>query len=349
MASDTTDVAERPSTPGGTADMPDIEARGSRPLRMRMLIVGLAVVALALAGLVAARVVQGGARREALADYEQAATELAEAVESARTVATSSADMIFPLEPVKDTATTAALAEAIAIAQDLPAAPSAADYAGWREWGTAELRRGAGGLQLAIEEARAAEDAVAAALAAVTASQEDWRLDEALAHLAAARGDLDADVSEGEALMAATDGQVADDVVRQTLRDLLDQATAARDQVLADDATVADIDVTTTVLRGHVEALTAARQAVTDARSAWQAEQDRVAAENAAATAASKSSSSGSSSKGTTSSGSSGGSTGSSSGGASSSAAQDDNRSLADMLGGSAKICFDTSGNSWDC
>lgn len=132
----------------------------------------------------------------------------------------------------------------------------------------------------------------------------------AASHLEWARTQLTDAMTTGEEVLAASEGKVDDNAVREGLRSALDAAAPVRD---AEDSGAQ-------ALLAARDAVNAATTAVADAHSAWQAEQDRIAAEKAAAerAAAQKAaqSSSGSSGNKGTSSGGKGTSSGSSGSGA---------------------------------
>jgi len=144
----------------------------------------------------------------------------------------------------------------------------------------------------ALEQSGAAHDRagrISAAVAAVRSAQEAWEHDrardghaeavQALAHLA----------DEARAALAASEGRVLDDAVREVLA----AALAAADESLGSPVPVgtAELDAAAATLRERADALAAARADVAAAEEAWQAEQDRLAAERAAAARAPASSS----------------------------------------------------------
>lgn len=168
-----------------------------------------------------------------------------------------------------------------------------------------------------VSEVRLSGITVDQAAAGVLAAQHEWAVTQASDAVAAAEG-----------VLAGSEGKVADNVVREGLRAGIDNAVG----VVADEA------ATVAALLQERDAVNAASQAVVEAQAAWQAEQDRIAAEQAAAAAAAERGSgrggssggskggswkgSGGGSKGTTgggSKGSGGGSKGTTGGGSSSS------------------------------
>lgn len=179
-----------------------------------------------------------------------------------------------------------------------------------------------------------AGSAISTAVEAVEASHLEW-----------ARTQLTDAMTTGEEVLAASEGKVDDNAVREGLRSALDAAAPVRD---AEDSGAQ-------ALLAARDAVNAATSAVTDAQSAWQAEQDRIAAQKAAAERAAaqkaaqkaaQSSSGSSGNKGTSSSGkgTSSGSSGSSSG-SSGSAASSGSGSGSSSGGGSGSGCLSCGGN----
>lgn len=193
-----------------------------------------------------------------------------------------------------------------------------------------------------------------------------------LVSLEAAAGELAEALDGAREHLSASEGATLDDAARVALSEAIDAATAAAGAVEVPgmlDA-VAEINwamrkaeqdvreraaegelrygtdpvVSLTAdgltqsavhIREHVAALVAARQAVTDAQSAWQAEQDRIAAEQAAAAAAAQQRST-NTSGGTSSRTGSSSSTKSRSGGANAPAAKSGSSSSGSSSSGSA-------------
>lgn len=234
------------------------------------------------------------------------------------------------------------------------------DTAGSRAERTAELRDAAAVL-------RSATDAIAAQTKVVAAAQAAWELDQATAGYDDAVAALTAARDAGASVLAGSEGQVADNAVRQALTDAIDAANALL--AVPAPAEVDDLTAAAADIADATTALTAATTATTDAQSAWQAEQDRIAAEQAAAAAAAqaarsaspsgkssstgKSSTSKSSSSGRTSGGSkSGGTSGGSSGGGTAPATGGGSTWSGGWDTGNSDTvtrCMDTAGNVWSC
>lgn len=123
------------------------------------------------------------------------------------------------------------------------------------------------GTDPATTELEAAGVAVEDAAAAVTEAQAQWVLEQ-----------VTVAISNGEAMLAGSEGKVLDNTVRDSLRATLDTAIVVR------DAGAGATPVVDTLAQR--DAVNAATQSVSDAQAAWQAEQDRIAAEAAAAAAA---------------------------------------------------------------
>lgn len=177
----------------------------------------------------------------------------------------------------------------------------------------------------AHERAEAVTERVALLVGAtgtVRAEQADWELTTATADHAAAVAALAGAVDEATEVLAASEGRVLDDAVRIALAETLDAAGVVRDA--AAPSGTATLAAAAAEARALVEQLAHAQGAVAEAEATWQAEQDRLAAEQAAARAGGPGSrgsgSSGSGSSGSGRSGSSGsagsGSSGRASGGA---------------------------------
>ncbi|MEN1974481.1 hypothetical protein [Cellulomonas olei] len=161
---------------------------------------------------------------------------------------------------------------------------------------------------------RARGAALTEATAAVRAEHARWLLATATAERMAAHASLGAAVAEAGTALAASEGRVLDDTPRAALRAAVDEAGAARQHgsggarvvaasagrpaaarpaprvggraravLAAAEARATALREETAALRSHVERLTTARAAVAASESAWQAEQDRRAAELEAA------------------------------------------------------------------
>ncbi|WP_158376035.1 hypothetical protein [Cellulosimicrobium cellulans] len=145
-----------------------------------------------------------------------------------------------------------------------------------------------------LAQAEAATDRatrVAEATLEVRLAWDAWELDRARTGHADAVQALAAAAEGARALLADTEGRVLDDAAREVLAD----AVAVVDGVLgapAPDGTAA-LDAAAVAARAHADALVVATADVAAAREAWQAEQDRLAAERAAASATRSSSAAG--------------------------------------------------------
>ncbi|MBD3777683.1 hypothetical protein KQI48_00870 [Cellulomonas hominis] len=215
-----------------------------------------------------------------------------------------------------------------------------------------ELRSVTARVENLAREARAATENLVAATEEVRASHERWLVDQARADHAAAVAELAAAITVGEDVLAGSESRVADNQVRQGLRDALDAAIRVRDTAAADDATLEDLAVASSAAREQVRALDGPRQAVIDAQNAWQAEADRVAAQQAAAAAAATQKNAPARKPGSGKPGGAGSST--TSGGAPGSTGTGSSTSSGDgsyWIEESTDACWvlDTSGNAWPC
>lgn len=209
---------------------------------------------------------------------------------------------------------------------------------------------------------------VDAATETVNEAHSAWLLDQAATGYDTAVSALTTARDTGAAVLAGSENKVADNAVRQTLTD----AIAAGDALLGAEveAEVEALTAATGEITSATSALTAATSAASDAQTAWQAEQERIAAEQAAAAAAAqaaaaqsanarsssstgKSSTGKSSSSGRTSGGSKSGSTssGSSGGGSAPATGGGSTWSGGWDTGNSDTVtrCMDTVGNVWSC
>lgn len=212
-------------------------------------------------------------------------------------------------------------------------------------------------------EATEAETAeIVAATAAVVDAQAAWELEQAQAGYEAAHAELVTALDAGAGVLAGSEGKVADNAVRQTLSDAI---TAG--EVWRNASAGADVDGIASATGRVAEATAAvktATAATSEAQAAWQAEQDRIAAEQAAAAqaAAAQSAAKSSTAKSSTSSGKkSTPSKSSSSGrtsGSSSAPATSGGSSGGSSSGGGWVVeeqtpmrdrCGDEHGNTWDC
>ncbi|VTR76024.1 hypothetical protein [Cellulomonas hominis] len=260
-----------------------IHARRRRLWISSGLIVALAVCAVAVTASTRAR-----AHAHAVDAYAAAVADLRDALEDADGVADVNAAALVPADQVTDPETFTALATAVGAVSDLPRVPESGADAPWRSWSTEDLDGGARDLRRITVTTRSQTADRQAAAAAVLASHDAWLLDQARTDHDAAHGELVAAVDAAAALLTASEGHVLDDASRLALSAAIDAAGPVRDTA-ADAEDTAALTAAAVTTREHVAALAAAQQAVVDAQAAWQAEQDRVAAEHAAAAAAASS------------------------------------------------------------
>lgn len=138
-------------------------------------------------------------------------------------------------------------------------------------------------LDEAVTAADSARTTITVATAAVTDAVTAWDFEQATAAAATASTDLQAEIDAAALVLTDSEGRVADNAVRQSLTDTITAATAA---TTSTGSTVDELGAFVDGAETHVAALAAASTAVTDAVAVWQAEQDRLAAEQAAAAAA---------------------------------------------------------------
>jgi hypothetical protein len=249
-----------------------VTPRPSRPRRRRRVVVAaLTAVALVLTGGAVAVHARWDARAEQ--DLSAALAELADAERRLRGARTEAQDALAASAlRVADDAVRRDLAQLLTGVPALVVDPDAS-----RTHRTAEARR------LAATAVRRA-DRLTAATGGVRTARAAWELDRAATAHATAVDALRVAVDAAGAALAASAGRVADDAVRVALATVVEAAVPVRDEPVP--VAVAALDDAADRARQHVLALDAARAAVTDAESAWQAEQDRQAAAAAAAAAA---------------------------------------------------------------
>lgn len=210
-------------------------------------------------------------------------SDLAEATEALHTV-------VLELHAAVDTSETVLASSDGRVADDqvrvdLAAVASGVDELSWSlPRGSRQARTvAATGL---VEQARTHVSAVESATGLVLVAVDAFELEQAIRLEGEATGRLALSIADGRATLDATAGQVLDDAVRVTLSDALASAEALEPTRV--DETVSVVEQTriraaaAADLTQHADALDAARQGVVDAQVAWQAEQDRVAAEQAA-------------------------------------------------------------------
>lgn len=212
-------------------------------------------------------------------------------------------------------------------------------------------------------------DELSTSTVALSDSLTAWQLAQATTSVEQARADLDAALASARTTLDESAERVLDDSSRWALTDAITATQAVRDAAV-DPQDVDALTQAATDLTAQIEPLNAAVSAVSAATVAWQGEQDRLAAEQQAAAAAAQqaastssgstknsgtgsatsSAKSGSSAGSTTKSGT--GKTGSSSTGSSStgtSSSDGGSTWVESESGFGSDLCFDTSGNSWEC
>ena len=260
-------------------------AVGVSSMKVKFAIIGTAVVLLVGGGVVGGwAYTQERAADQAVADTQATLEQIAGVKAAlARQVAEAKATAGLVEGKVADPSTYDALLVAISDAEVLTALEAAAAS-------DAMPRADA---EAALEAARAVlalvDDGGEPLMVAVQAAQEShdaYLLDQATAAAEQARVDLVAVIETGEQVLADTEGRVDDNAVRQTLRDALDAAIAARDA--EPEATVASQDAAKTARDAAAGPVVDAQAQVTVAVAARDAriEAERQAAEEAARKAA---------------------------------------------------------------
>jgi len=268
------DDAAVPGAPGETdGPVPVPEGEPSLVRRRRRVVVAAAsaAVVMVLVGIFVYRAWDAGVE-----------SDLAEATEALHTV-------VLELHAAVDTSETVLASSDGRVADDqvrvdLVAVASGVDELSWSlPRGSRQARTvAAAGL---AEQARTHVSAVESATGLVLVAVDAFELERATRLEGEATARLTASVTDGRAVLDATAGQVLDDAVRVTLSDALAAADALEPALV--DETVSVVEQTqiraaaADDLTQHADALDAARQDVVDAQVAWQAEQDRVAAEQA--------------------------------------------------------------------
>ncbi|WP_156382808.1 hypothetical protein [Sanguibacter sp. Leaf3] len=210
-------------------------------------------------------------------------SDLAEATEALHTV-------VLELHAAVDTSETVLASSDGRVADDqvrvdLAAVASGVDELSWSLPRSSRQARTVAATGLA-EQARTHVSAVESATGLVLVAVDAFELEQAARLEGEATGRLALSITDGRATLDAKAGQVLDDAVRVTLSDALASAEALKPALV--DETLPAVEQTqiraaaTAALTLHADALDAARQGVVDAQVAWQAEQDRVAAEQAA-------------------------------------------------------------------
>ena len=269
------DDAAVPGAPGETdGPGPVPEGEPSLVSRRRRVVVAAAsaAVVMVLVGIFVYRAWDAGVE-----------SDLAEATEALHTV-------VLELHAAVDTSETVLASSDGRVADDqvrvdLAAVASGVDELSWSLPRGSRQARTVAATGLA-EQARTHVSAVESATGLVLVAVDAFELDQATRLEGEATGRLALSIADGRATLDATAGQVLDDAVRVTLSDalasaealeptLVDETLSAVEQTQIRAAAAADLTL-------HADALDAARQGVVDAQVAWQAEQDRVAAEQAA-------------------------------------------------------------------
>ncbi|MBF0724017.1 hypothetical protein [Sanguibacter inulinus] len=269
------DDAAVPGAPGET-DGPGQVPEGAPSLvrRRRRVVVAAAsaAVVMVLVGIFVYRAWDAGVE-----------SDLAEATEALHTV-------VLELHSAVDTSETVLASSDGRVADDqvrvdLAAVASGVDELSWSLPRGSRQARTVAATGLA-EQARTYVSAVETATGLVLVAVDAFELEQATRLEGEATERLALSIADGRATLDATAGQVLDDAVRVTLSDALasaealepalgDETLSAVEQMRIRAAAAADLTL-------HADALDAARQGVVDAQVAWQAEQDRVAAEQAA-------------------------------------------------------------------
>jgi hypothetical protein len=133
-----------------------------------------------------------------------------------------------------------------------------------------------------IEAGRTVADSLKEKTAAVDTALLDAQISKAREGYDPAVEALSEAIDTATALMAATDGKVTDNGLREALQAAIDAAITVRDAGLADTATPSEIVEATQALNDAATALTAPSEAVTSDNTAWQAAEDQRIADEAA-------------------------------------------------------------------
>ncbi|WP_157277105.1 hypothetical protein [Oerskovia sp. Root22] len=124
-------------------------------------------------------------------------------------------------------------------------------------------------------------DDLTAATTVVREAQAAWQLEYALAVYDEATAQLNTSIETATTVFSSAEGTGVDQEVLQALTEEITATTTARDTPVNRTNVDAIHDATTT-LTGHQATLDAATQALTDAQTAWRADQDAAAAAAAA-------------------------------------------------------------------
>ena len=219
---------------------------------------------------------------DALARYALVSADLTEIRDDVR-AALEEAQALGDLSAqVADESTTAALATAIERATELVEGEDPGAGSSWRYWTKAALSEQTDAVSSEITKAKAIAAALDGAVRAVNASHEAWAADQDPADLAGAIAALSSAIDAATGVLAESDGRVGDNAVRQALADAIAAATTVRDTAPAADAPAPERAAAAIAARDQTTALGAAQQAVTTARSTWEASQSAPAAQQPA-------------------------------------------------------------------
>jgi hypothetical protein len=353
-------------TPSGEATAPQPTPLPQRFWsRTRVLIAAAVALALLAGGAVfAAQSARAAAERQQLAALEQAQEGFTEASTGLSGALDAAADVVataplgLAVEEVTDAATVEALHGADAELQGLVDSPPAAWGADTDGWDTETLTAATRELVAHTGAVSAATAATAVAADAVRASHDAWVLDRAMTGWTHARDDLAASMEAARALLQASDGTVADAQTRFDLTAAIDAAQAVHD-VPIDDQDPAALDAAATAATEHTDALYAVSETVSASQAQWRNAEDAKKAQQpvAAPPGTGKKAVNNGSAKGNaaatkqqTGQAAGGGSPGAGTGNQpAGGGAQEDNRSAADILGGTNCFATSSNGDTWTC
>lgn len=327
--------------------------------RARMLIAAAGVVVLAASGMLFAAYSAraAAAERERVAALEQAEAGFAEASANLSTALVAAAEasattaLTVSADEVADPAAVEALRQAHGeLVARIGAPPSAVD-ADTTGWDADALGAATTELVTHTTAITAATAATTAAAETVLASHTAWVLDRATAGWATARGQLAEALDTARELLASTDAKVADAQTRFDLTEGIDAAQAVHDEPV-DDQDPAALDAAAAAASARVADLQAVTETVSASHTQWKHDQKTSTAVKPAT--------------GTPSNGGQvqttpkpkpkgdAGAGGNGNGGGTNNVAPqapaaEDNRSAAEILGGTNSICGDTTDRTWDC
>lgn len=328
--------------------------------RSRLLIAAAVVLALAAGGTVLAAnsARAAAAERERVAALEQAQVGLADAATDlpaaldAAAAAIATTSLAVTAEEVTDATTLDALQQAhreLAALVDSPPAAVAADTA---DWDTDALNTATEDLVAHTAAVTAATAATTTAAEAVQASHDAWVLDRATGAWAAARSDLAAQLEAARALLESTNEQVADAQTRFDLTAAIDAAQVVHDGAV-DDQDPAALDAAAAAASARVADLQAVSETVSASHTQWKNNQKTSTAVKPATGTPSNGGGQVQTTpkpkpKGDVGAGGNGNGGGTSNVAPQAPAAED-NRSAAEILGGSNCVGTSSNGDVWDC